>query len=122
MDKLQSGIAMVSVGVITGLINGIFGGGGGMIVVPILTLLLGIENKKAHATAILIILPISLVSACYYVFSGNFSLSVGLPVVIGVTIGGVIGATLLKKLSSKWVSIIFSIIMAFAGAKMLFFR
>ena len=122
MDKLQKVIAMLSVGVITGLINGIFGGGGGMIIVPILTLLLCFENKKAHATAILIILPISLVSACYYIVSGSFELAVGLPVAIGVTVGGVIGAFALKKLSSKWVSVIFAVVMATAGVKMLFFR
>jgi len=122
MNRLPKITALISVGIVTGLVNGIFGGGGGMILVPMLTTLLFFENKKAHATAILIILPASIVSAVTYFINGSFSLSVGLPVGIGVILGGILGAIFLKKLSSKWVSVIFSLLMAIAGAKMLFFR
>ncbi len=111
----------ICTGAISGAVNGIFGGGGGMIVVPMLTKLLRYEEKKAHATAILIILPLSIVSGLLYLVFGNFPLSTGIPVVIGVVVGGVVGALLLSKLSSKWVILIFSIVMAFAGGKMLFF-
>lgn len=108
-------------GAIAGLINGLFGGGGGMVVVPMLISLLGFVPKKAHATAILIILPLSIISGILYISFGNLEWSVGLPVAIGVTAGGVVGAFLLSKLSSKWVIIIFALVMAFAGGKMLFF-
>ncbi len=111
----------VVTGSVAGLINGLFGGGGGMIVVPMLVALLKRNPKTAHATAILIILPLSIVSGLLYVSFGNLKLNVGIPVVIGVVIGGVIGALLLKKLSSKWIIIIFSVVMAGAGVKMLFF-
>lgn len=108
-------------GLIAGLINGIFGGGGGMIVVPMLTNLLECKQKLAHATAILIILPLSIVSGLFYAAFGNFNLRVGLPTGAGVILGGVIGALLLKKLSSKIVVMTFCVLMAAAGAKMLFF-
>ena len=114
-------IFAILTGAIAGLINGIFGGGGGMIVVPMLVLLLGCEPKKAHATAILIILPLSVVSGLFYAAFGNLDLSVAIPVGIGVICGGVLGALLLSKLSSKWIIIIFSVVMAAAGIKMLFF-
>ena len=55
-------IISVIAGCVTGLINGLFGGGGGMIVVSILTSLLNCKPKSAHATALMIILPLSLVS------------------------------------------------------------
>ncbi len=111
----------VITGILAGLINGIFGGGGGMIVVPMLVYLLGWRTKKAHATAILIILPLSIVSGlCYSVF-GNVNIDVVIPVGIGVILGGVIGALALSKLSSRIVVMIFSIIMAVAGLKMLLF-
>ncbi len=116
-EKLYSALT----GVLAGLCNGLFGGGGGMIVVPMLTFLLKMPEKNAHATAILIILPLSLLSGLFYAAFGSFDWRVGLPVTIGVTAGGVIGALLLKKLSSKWVVVIFSAVMAVAGAKMLFF-
>lgn len=108
-------------GVIAGLINGVFGGGGGMIVVPMLIMLLKCDPKKAHATAILIILPLSLVSGLFYALFGNLNFQVFIPVSIGVVVGGAVGALLLSKLSNKWIIIIFSAVMAVAGVKMLFF-
>lgn len=108
-------------GVLAGLANGLFGGGGGMIVVPMLVFLLKMPPKNAHATAILIILPLSLLSGLFYAAFGDFRWQVGLPVTVGVVIGGTLGALLLKKMSSKWVIIVFSAVMAAAGIKMLFF-
>lgn len=114
-------IFAILAGCLAGLINGIFGGGGGMIIVPTLVLLLKYNPQNAHATAILIILPISIISTLFYAYFGVFDLGVTLPVSIGVIAGGVIGAFLLSKLSNKWLIIIFSVVMAVAGAKMLFF-
>lgn len=108
-------------GVVAGFLNGLFGGGGGMVVVPMLTFMLKREQKKAHATAILIILPMSIVSGLLYASGKTLELSIALPVSVGVTAGGILGALALKKLSSKWVGIIFSIAMAAAGIKMLIF-
>ncbi len=108
-------------GVCAGLVNGLFGGGGGMIVVPMLIMLIGLEPRKAHATAILIILPLSIVSGLFYAIFGNLQTNVLIPVGIGVIAGGVLGAFLLSKISSKLLIVIFSIVMAAAGAKMLFF-
>lgn len=113
-------IISVLTGVGAGLANGIFGGGGGMIVVPMLIMLLKYPSKYAHATAILIILPLSLTSALFYVAFG-INVSTLIPVSIGVILGGIIGAILLSKLSNKWITIIFSIIMVVAGVKMLIF-
>lgn len=111
----------VLTGVAAGLVNGLFGGGGGMIVVPMLVFLLKMQPKNAHATAILIILPLSVLSGLFYAAFGVFRWQAGLPVTAGVIVGGTLGALLLKKLSSKWVIIIFSVVMAAAGIKMLFF-
>ncbi|MBE7061380.1 MAG: sulfite exporter TauE/SafE family protein [Clostridiales bacterium] len=111
----------VITGIVAGLVNGLFGGGGGMIVVPMLIKLLNCPPKKAHATALLIILPLSITSGIIYAVFGNLNLRVGIPVGIGVVLGGVIGAFLLSKLSTKWVIIIFSVVMAGAGVKMLLF-
>ena len=111
----------VMAGGLAGLVNGLFGGGGGMIVVPMLTGLLKRDPKRAHATALMIILPISLVSGLFYAAFGNLQLMVAIPVSIGVSIGGVVGALLLSKLSSKWIIMIFAVVMAAAGIKMLLF-
>ena len=109
------------IGGVAGFLNGLFGGGGGMIVVPLLMWMLKLESKVAHATAILIILPLSITSGLFYASFGNLDVSVLIPAGVGVVGGGIVGAFLLKKLSSKWVVIIFSIVMAAAGVKMLLF-
>ena len=120
-SERKNKIYSILTGASAGFINGVFGGGGGMIVVPMLIKLLNREQKKAHATAILIILPLSILSGLLYASSGAFNLKVGLPVIIGVVGGGIVGALALKKLSNQWVLIIFSVLMAAAGLKMLLF-
>lgn len=111
----------VLTGVFAGLVNGVFGGGGGMIVVPMLVYLLKKEPKVAHATAILLILPMSITSGLFYAAFGSFRAEAGIPVTIGVVAGGILGALLLGKMSSKFIVALFSAVMAAAGVKMLFF-
>ena len=55
------------IGLVTGAANGLFGSGGGTIAVPAMVLLLGVEEHRAHATAISIILPLTLLSTFFYV-------------------------------------------------------
>ena len=91
-----------------------------MLCVPLLEKGLKLETKKAHATAIPIILPITIASASVYVCNGFFDFSKTLFVSIGVIIGGVIGSFLLKKLPEFIIQILFSALMIFAGVKMIF--
>ena len=109
----------VGVGLWIGAINGIFGGGGGMLAVPALTGL-GLKEKQAHATAILVILPVCFLSLIPYLFSGAWDFSVAIPTAIGVLAGGVLGASLLSKLSGKKVTVVFALLQAVAGAWLLF--
>ncbi len=111
----------VIAGGLAGFFNGLFGGGGGMIIVPMLIHLLSCPPKKAHATAILIILPLSIVSGLFYLSFGALNVNVAIPTGIGVVLGGIAGALLLSKLSNKWTLIIFSVVMAVAGFKLLLF-
>lgn len=107
-------------GIFVGFLNGFFGGGGGMIVVPLLIFLLKMPEKKAHATAIFVILPLCLVSSIIYVLKGSIDFMQLLYSSIGFMVGGIFGALLLKKLNNKVIRIIFSLIMIGAGIKLLF--
>ena len=104
-------------GVAVGAANGLFGGGGGMIAVPALTLT-GVPSKKAHATAIAIILPLSLISGAVYLAKGAADPSVILPSCAGVIAGGIVGALLLKKINSRGLSLLFYAMMIAAGLKL----
>ena len=113
--------AMALTGALTGVANGLFGGGGGMIAVPLMTYFMKMKTKVAHATALLVILPITVVSAIVYIVSGRADFSIVLPISIGVTAGGAVGALLLSKLKPKIVVKIFAVVMLAAGVKLLFF-
>ena len=106
---------LLTAGVFIGVINGFFGGGGGMICVPAL-LLLGLSNKQAQATAILIMLPISIV----YYTNGFVDWNTVLYVALGSVVGGVLGAYLLKNLSNNVLQYIFAFVVMAAGIRMLF--
>lgn len=105
-------------GLLVGIVNGLFGGGGGMLLVPLLTFVGGLEQKEGHATAIAIILPLCIVTAITYTLFGKIALLSAGFAEIGVIIGGIIGAVLLKKISSKVLSMIFYLLMVFAGVRM----
>lgn len=107
-------------GGLVGILNGFFGGGGGMIVVPVLTKIFKMEQKKAQATALFVILPISLVSTIVYLCNKSIDFASGWPVILGVVAGGVIGATLLNKLNNNIVKGIFIFFMILGGVMMLF--
>lgn len=102
---------------LVGGVSGFFGGGGGMLCVPLLEYC-GMKTKQAHATAIAVILPVCLVSAAVYLINGYFAYNEFMAAAIGVVIGGLIGAKLLQTLDSSAVAIIFAVLMIVAGAKM----
>ncbi|MCI8595624.1 MAG: TSUP family transporter [Clostridia bacterium] len=121
MNKKAQTVVKVGGGLLVGFVNGFFGGGGGMLCVPLLEKVLGEPTKKAHATAILIILPISIASAVTYLVNGYFSLAGTLSTGGGVIAGGAAGALLLKKLPPFVVGIIFALMMVGVGARLAFF-
>ena len=109
----------VAVSLFVGVANGLFGGGGGMLVVPVFSILCGLEEKIAHSSAILTILPLSLVSGIIYACNGNFQSPQGFYVGAGVIVGGLIGTFLMKKFSGNLLRIIFYTLMIVAGITML---
>lgn len=106
---------------LVGFVNGFFGGGGGMLLVPLLEKSMKCPVKKSHATAIAIILPVSIAGAITYIINGYFKVLPVLSVSGGAVVGGIIGALLLKKLPSQVVRIVFAIIMTGVGVKLAFF-
>ncbi len=118
MNKNKKHIVIVLCGMVIGFINGFFGGGGGMVCVPIFEKYLKLENKEAHATTLCVILPLCIVSSFVYIYKNSLDFIELMLVTGGAIIGGILGAFLLKKLNSKWVRLIFAIIMIVAGIKM----
>lgn len=109
----------IVLGIVVGFCNGMFGSGGGSVLVPALEKFLNFEKHKAHATAIFIILPISIVSTFIYLnnIQTNF-LQISL-IIAGGLIGGYLGAKLLKKIPTRALHIIFGSFMILASWRMI---
>lgn len=107
-------------GLIIGFINGFWGGGGGMVCVPTLSGVFKLNQKSAQATAILVMLPLSISSFIIYLTRGNLELTNIWFIVSGFFVGGIIGAMLLKKINNVVLKIIFGIIIIVAGVRLLF--
>lgn len=108
-------------GILAGFLNGLFGSGGGTVIVPFLEIFLKVDPKKSHATAILIILGFTLVSLLFYGFFGTLNFPLALKVSVGGVIGGFLGAKLLGKLTFSAIHKIFGIFMMIAAVRMVFF-
>ena len=102
-------------GSIIGFINGFLGSGGGMVAVPILEKLKKLDSQHAHASAIAVMFPLSLISAVIYCVNFRLDWVTVLIISAAATAGGVLGSFFLKKLSGKVIKIIFACVMAFAG-------
>lgn len=107
------------IGLVTGAANGLFGSGGGTIAVPAMVLLLGADDHKAHATAISIILPLTVVSSFFYISNNYVDWGLTIKVAIGGLAGGYVGARLLEVCPSKLLRKIFAAFMIIAGIRMM---
>ena len=118
MAEVKKIAKLCGAGMLTGAVNGLFGGGGGMIVVPLLQAN-GRAPLAAHATAILIILPVCLASAAVYLAGGWFDAELFLAVGLGVLAGGAAGANLLGVISPAAATLVFAAVMFAAGVRMI---
>ena len=105
-------------GFITGICNGLFGSGGGIIAVPALQKA-GVPLKNSHASSLALTLPLSVVSAVFYGLKGNFPLRDVLPLIPFGLAGACIGAWLMKKISNKLLKKIFGAFLIIAGVRMI---
>jgi len=115
---MKEKLKFIIFGIFTGFCNGLFGSGGGMIAVPCLEKYAGLEPKKSHATAILIILPLSVVSLFKYHTYADIDLKKLGFIVLGGVAGSLIGARFLKKLSGSMLKRIFSVFILIAAVRM----
>ena len=108
-------------GALAGVINGAFGAGGGMILIPMLRKFCGIEEKIAFATSVSIILPMSAVSAIIYLWRADVDLLTALPCLVGGTVGGFLGGKLFTNIPTLWLKRIFALFLLYGGVRSLFF-
>lgn len=114
----KKNLLTAAAGLLIGAVNGLLGAGGGMVAVPLLKKL-GLSQKEAHANAIAVILPISVLSAALYLFKDYVDLKDSFAYIPTGIAGAIIGTYILKKISPKWLKRIFGCFMVYAGVRLL---
>jgi len=104
--------ALVGLGLVAGLFSGLFGVGGGMIVVPGLVVVLRVEHKIAVGTSLMAIIPAATMSVVSYAVQGTMDdfvqfLIIGLVLAVGAVVGAQFGAKLLAILSRRTAQLVF---------------
>ena len=106
-------------GGLAGLANGLFGGGGGMVFLPILSKWGDLDARKLYATCVGVIFPVCAVSSGVYLWRGGFSLTDALPYLLGGGLGGFLGGKLYGKVSTTFLKWLFAAFLCYAGVKYL---
>lgn len=116
--KKENKLYMGFIGVLCGFLNGFFGTGGGIILVPALRKM-GLSQNSAQATSVAIVLPTAVVSAVFYLMRGDLAFSDSMIYVLAGVVGALLGSFLLKKASPKLLKIIFGALIIFASVRMI---
>lgn len=104
-------------GLCAGAVTGLFGAGGGMVLVPLLILLTDIAEDSIFPSSVAIILPICLVSL--FLGSPKIPLSDALPYLVGSAAGGVLAGLFGKKIPTVWLHRFLGLMILWGGVRYL---
>lgn len=106
-------VALALIGLMAGLLSGMFGVGGGTVIVPLLVLLLGFDQRRAAGTSLTAIVPIATVGVISYALSGSVAWIPALILAGGAVVGAQIGTRLLPRVSQaalRWGFVVFLLV------------
>lgn len=99
--RLYEHIGTILAGASAGAVNGLFGGGGGMVLVPLLTHRTTLEESEVFPASVAIILPICIVSLLLTPDLGN-TFHKAVPYLLGSAFGGIFAGIFGKKIPVLW--------------------
>ena len=106
-------------GLAAGIVNGLFGAGGGMVLVPLLSLLTNLEDRQIFSASIAVILPICIVSLIATSLSGQIAWQPALPYLIGSAAGGLASGIWGHRIPTKWLHRSLGILILWGGIRYL---
>ncbi len=118
-------IQLLGIGLLAGVAGGMFGIGGGAIMVPAMVLLLGMEQKFATGTSVAAqILPIGILAAIVYQRNGNLNWKYAVVIAIGLVIGNLFGALFANQpfISGETMKKLYGVFLLVIGVRYLFYR
>lgn len=108
------------IGIVAGALCGIFGIGGGIVIIPSLVYLLGFEQLKAQGTSLaVLLLPVGIFAFMEYYKNGHVDLKAGAFIIIFLIIGSIIGAKFVNMIPQNITKIAFGVLLLLVGIKMI---
>lgn len=109
---------LIFIGLVAGLVSGLFGVGGGILIVPALVFFLNFSQQKAQGTSLaLLLLPVGLFGVLEYYKNSNIDFNATLWIALGFLLGGFLGAKLCNQLDPKLLSKLFALFLMIIAAK-----
>ena len=113
---------LIIIGIVAGILSGLFGVGGGIIIVPALVFFIGMTQHEAQGTSLgLMLLPIGILAAMNYFKSGNLDIRAGLIIALAFIIGGYFGSKIALGIQEITLKRIFGVMMLAVSIKLIFF-
>ena len=117
--KNRSKFGMFTAGLAAGAVTGLFGAGGGMVLVPLLTLLTSLKEEEVFPSSVSIILPICVVTLTVTAVLGSVSFTSALPYLLGSAAGGLAAGKWGRKIPVKWLHRGLGILIVWGGCRYL---
>ena len=117
--KKRKWIGAAAAGICAGAVNGLFGAGGGMVLVPLLTMWTDLEEDEIFPASISVILPMCLVSLVLSPGDLPNALSLSVPYLIGGAGGGILAGLLGKRIPTVWLHRLLGCLILWGGIRYL---
>jgi uncharacterized membrane protein YfcA len=112
---------LLLIGLGAGVLSGLFGIGGGVVIVPALIFIARMQPQSATGTSLAaLLLPVGALGAWEYYKTGNLNLGAGLLVALGLFVGAGVGARLALQLSPAGMRRAFAVFLALIAVRMWF--
>ena len=114
---MKKTIGFLLAGVVGGIASGLFGIGGGIVLIPIFSLLLAFDQHKAQGTSLVALIPpTGLLAVLAYAKAGYVSWLTGVLLIPGLFVGGIIGAKIAKRIEPRRMRQVFAVLLFLLGA------
>lgn len=117
--KSKSWIPLALAGAAAGAVTGLFGAGGGMVLVPLLGLMTDLKEEEIFPSSLSIIIPVCLVSLSVTAMTGVIAWKASLPYLIGSAVGGFCAGRWGRRIPTQWLHRLLGILILWGGIRYL---
>ncbi len=112
-------LGVLLAGICAGAVNGLFGAGGGMVLVPLLTWLTDLNDDSIFPASVCIILPVCLISLSITFHNSSDLWKTAFPYLLGSTVGGLLAGVFSKRIPTIWLHRLLGALIIWGGIRYL---